>query len=339
VRLADVIRNKAPAMGGAAPGAPPPGAPGAAAAEAGLRVARALPVAGGPARELVERSRLQLDGSLAGLRRGAPLDLAPLAEMAAALTAALETDDAIMAYALEPRQTGPDLPRHMTNVAIFAIKIGMSVGFPREKLEAAGLAGLVHDVGIVAVPAEILDKPEGLSREEQQQLVQHPELGARIIRAAGPEYQWLATVVVQEHEREDGSGYPKGLRGDDIAELAKVVGISDVYEAITHPRPYRRRMSPLDAVKEIITSERRAFAEWVLKGLIRGLSTFPVGSLVRLNSREVGRVRSTNPAFPLRPVVEIVAGPAGEPLPAPRVVDLAQNSLLYILDSYTVEEE
>ncbi len=337
MRLDDLIRGKGPATEIAPTGAPLPDAA-AAAAEAGLRVARALPVAGGPTRELVERARLQLHGSLADPRRGAPLDLAPLAETAAALTDALEVDDAIMAHALEPRQTGPDLPRHMTNVAIFAIRIGMSAGFPREKLEAVGLAGLVHDVGVVTFPPEALDKPEELSREERQQLLQHPDAGARIIRAAGPEYQWLATVVAQEHEREDGSGYPKGLRGDDITELAKVVGISDVYEAITHPRPYRRRMSPLDAVKEIITSERRAFAEWVLKGLIRGLSTFPVGSLVRLNSREIGRVRSTNPAFPLRPVVEIVAGSSGEPLATPRVMDLSQNSLLYIVDSHTAEE-
>ncbi len=223
--------------------------------------------------------------------------------------------------------------------ALLQTRAGIEVvGEAGDGLEAVGLAGLVHDVGLVGLPGNLLDKPQGLSAEEQQLLLQHPEVGARIIRAAGPEYQWLATVVAQEHEREDGSGYPKGLRGEDIHELAKVVGIADVYEALTHPRPYRRRMSPLDAVKEIISLERRTFADWVLKGLIRGLSTFPVGSLVRLNSKEIGRVRATNPAFPLRPVVEIVAGPSGEAVAEPRVVDLSQNSLLFIVDSYTAEE-
>jgi HD-GYP domain-containing protein (c-di-GMP phosphodiesterase class II) len=276
--------------------------------------------------------------NLAALRAGGGLDMAPLAETASAMVASLEAGDALMAHALDPRPTGADLARHMVNVAIFAIKIGMCVGFPREKLAAAGLAGLVHDVGILALPNRLGDKPETLSAEELQLLKQHPEAGARLIRAAGPEYQWLATVVAQEHEREDGSGYPKGLRAEDIHELAKVVAMADVYESLTHPRPYRRRVSPLEAVKEIISSERRTFADWVLKGLIRGLSTFPVGSLVRLNSKEIGRVRATNPAFPLRPVVEILGGPSGEPLPSPRMVDLSQNSLLYIVDSYAAEE-
>jgi len=292
----------------------------------------------GPARELADRARTQVEASLAVLRSGGRLDLAPLAETAAAMVASLEADDALMAHALDPRPTGSDLARHMINVATFAIKIGMCVGFPREKLAAVGLAGLVHDVGVLSLPDRLADKTEDLTPEELQLLKQHPEAGARLIRAAGPEYQWLATVLAQEHEREDGSGYPKGLRGDDIHELAKVVAIADVYESLTHPRRYRRRVSPLEAVKEIITSERRAFADWVLKGLIRGLSTFPVGSLVRMNSKEIGRVRATNPAFPLRPVVEILGGASGEPLASPRVVDLAQNSLLYIVDSYTAEE-
>lgn len=334
MRLADLIRGK-PSGPAAAPA--PRAASERSAAEAGLRQAEAFPAVGGPSRELVDRGHAQVDRAVAAVRRGDTPDLAPLVELAGALVAALEVDDALLSHALDPRQTGSDLPRHMLNVAIFAVKIGMSAGFPREKLEAAALAGLAHDVGIAALSPDILDKAGALSPEEQQQLLQHPEVGARILRAAGPAHPWLATVVAQEHEREDGSGYPKGLRGEDIHELAKVVGISDVYEAITHPRPYRRRMSPLDAVKEIITAERRAFAEWVLKGLIRGLSTFPVGSLVRLNSREIGRVRATNPAFPLRPVVEVLAGPSGEPLPAPRLVDLAQNSLLYIVDSHSAE--
>jgi hypothetical protein len=90
---------------------------------------------------------------------------------------------------------------------------------------------------------------------------------------------------------------------------------------------------PFDAVKEIVTTHRNMFPTRILKGMIQGLSTFPVGSLVRLNSKEIVRVVATNPAFPMRPVVEIVAGPKGELQASPRRVDLAQNSLVYITDS------
>ena len=338
VRLADLIRNKPAGAVLASHGKMPGGSPAPPVRAAAGNVPAAAAPPAGAARELADGARTLVDKTLATLRAGGRLDLAPLAQTASALVASLEVDDALLAIALDPRPSGGDLARHMVNVAIFALKIGMSAGRPREELAAVALAGLVHDVGLLALPATLAEKAGNLSSEEIELLRQHPEKGASILRAAGPEYHWLATLVAQEHEREDGSGYPKGLRGDEIQALAKLLGIADAYESLTHPRPFRRRVSPLDAVKEIITSERRAFPDWALKALIRGLSTFPVGSLVRLNSKEIGRVVGTNPAYPLRPVVEMVAGPSGEPLTSQRVVDLSQNSLLHITDSYAAEE-
>jgi HD-GYP domain-containing protein (c-di-GMP phosphodiesterase class II) len=147
----------------------------------------------------------------------------------------------------------------------------------------------------------------------------------------------VAIVARHEQERQDGSGYPQGLKGDQIHEHAKVVGLADVYESLTHKRSYQKIRVPLDAVKEIVTTNRHMFPTRILKGLIQGLSTFPVGSLVRLNSKEIVRVVATNPAFPMRPVVEIIAGPKGERLASPRRVDLAQNSLVYITESATYD--
>jgi HD-GYP domain-containing protein (c-di-GMP phosphodiesterase class II) len=154
-----------------------------------------------------------------------------------------------------------------------------------------------------------------------------------MLQALGPEFERVAIVALHHHEREDGSGYPQGLKGDQIHEYAKIVGVADAYESLTHARPYQKMRVPIDAVKEIVTTNRHMFPTPILKGLIQGLSTFPVGSLVRLNSKEIVRVVATNPAFPMRPVVEIIAGPKGERLASPRRVDLAQNSLVYITDS------
>ena len=149
----------------------------------------------------------------------------------------------------------------------------------------------------------------------------------------GASFEWLANVALQEHEREDGSGYPKALREDEIHEYAKIVGLADAYESLTHFRPYRNKRSAFDAVKDLITAQRTRFPDGALKGLIRGLSTFPVGSHVRLNSMEIARIVATNPAFPLRPVIEIVAGPRGERLASPRRVDLSTNTLLYVTEA------
>ena len=143
---------------------------------------------------------------------------------------------------------------------------------------------------------------------------------------------------MQEQEREDGSGYPHGLKGEQIHKYAKVVGLADMYESMTHARPFHRLRVPFEAVKEIMSAERGKFPNQILRGLIQGLSTFPVGSLVRMNSKEIARVTATNPASPLRPVVEILTGPMGDLLATPRRVDLAQNSLMFITDAASPDE-
>ena len=262
-----------------------------------------------------------------------PFGVGPLLGVALGLVEAMMAGDALLTQALGGGETHLDLASHLVNVAIFAVKIGQGVGYGEEDLRRLALAGCLHDVGMVSIPRRILEKPGPLSPEELALVRQHPETGSRILQALGSEFEWLATVALQEQEREDGSGYPRGLQGDQIHDYAKIIGLADIYDALIHPRPYQKRRVPCDAVKDIMTSGRRVFPDRILKGLIQGLSTFPVGSLILLNSKEVACVVATNPALPLRPVVEILTGPQGERLPSPRRVDLAQNTLLYITAS------
>lgn len=258
-----------------------------------------------------------------------------LRRVMAGMVQALATSDALLLQAQEAGDPRVDLARHMVNVAVFALKIGQGAGCRDDELPWLGLAACLHDVGMVIVPRRILEKPEALSPDEMALVRQHPEKGFRILQTLGPEFEWLANVALQEHEREDGSGYPQGLAGDQIHEYAKIVGLADVYEALSHARPYRQMSSPVDVVKELISSQRRRFPDRILKGFIRGLSAFPVGSVVRLNSMEVGRVVATNPTLPLRPVVEVLQGSKGERLDPPRRLDLATNTLLFITGSYS----
>ena len=208
---------------------------------------------------------------------------------------------------------------------------------PRGEQAKAALAGLVHDVGMVRFPPDFVQVERALTAREQEELRRHPEEGYKILSRLGPAYKWLADVAHQEHEREDGSGYPRGLPGDQIVETARIVGLADIYESVTHPRPHRKAVVPFEAVREILTNERRRFRERALKGLLKGLSAFPVGSLVRLNTREVARVVTSNPAFALRPVVEVLFDVAGDRVQGRRI-ELAKNGLQYIVDSVTVHE-
>jgi hypothetical protein len=269
------------------------------------------------------------------LRSGKTCDVDALDAAVTALVESLAREDTLLVHALAGGGTHLDLPIQMVNVAILAVKIGQGVGYEQEDLRRLALAASVHDVGMVIVPRTILEKPGPLAADEVALIRQHPETGFRMLKTLGPAYEWLATVALHEHEREDGSGYPQGLQGDQIHEYAKIIGLADLYEALTHTRPYQKTRVSFDAVKEIMSADRNKFPNRILRGLIQGLSTFPVGSLVRLNSKEIARVVATNPAYPLRPVVEILKDPRGERLPSPRRVDLAQNSLLYITDTAT----
>ncbi len=282
--------------------------------------------------------RQEVANAVEAAARGKLVALDALEAVAQGLVESLATRDTLLARALMSRESHLDLPTHMVNVAILAIKIGQGIGYSPEELRRLALAACLHDVGMITVPRAIMDKYGGLSPDELALLRHHPERSFQMLQALGPEYRWLATVVLQEQEREDGSGYPHGLTGEQIHPYAKIIGLADMYESLTHERPHQRLRVPFEAVKEIMSADRSKFPNQILKGLIQGLSTFPAGSLVRLNSKEIARVVATNPAFPLRPVVEILTGPMGDAVPTRRRVDLAQNSLLRITDAASTEE-
>src|SRR3989337_1556235 len=116
------------------------------------------------------------------------------------------------------------------------------------------------------LPEALLRKADHLTPDEEGAILQHPQLGADLLRQClDPEEAWLVEVVLQHHEREHGQGYPRGLAGNTIHPYAKIIGLLDVYAALIHPRPYRRRLLPHEAVREIVRSKNDAFAGHLIK--------------------------------------------------------------------------
>lgn len=228
---------------------------------------------------------------------------------------------------------------HGINVAIFAIKIGIGLGYERDRLIELGLAALIHDIGMCKIPDEIVGKEGQLTDKEYALVKKHPQFGYDIIfNALGEKYKWLAIVVSQEQEREGGQGYPHGLMGSEIHEYAKVIGMVDVYEALSHPRPQRKRFLPYEATKVIVNSSKNMFPHRLIKVLITKLSCFPIGSYVILNSKAIGKVVETNETSPLRPVIEILYDSMGKKLTEKKIVKLQETPLLYITDSLFEED-
>ncbi len=151
------------------------------------------------------------------------------------------------ALALEARD--PYTAGHQKRVAKIARAIAEKLGFPQNRIEGIYMAALIHDLGKLSVPVEILSKPSRLSEIEFSLIKQHPQVGYDIIR--GIEFPWpLAEIVYRHHERIDGSGYPRGLSGDKMLEEAKIVAVSDVIEAMASDRPYRPALGIDAAVEE-----------------------------------------------------------------------------------------
>jgi HD-GYP domain-containing protein (c-di-GMP phosphodiesterase class II) len=219
---------------------------------------------------------------------------------------------------------------HQARVAVLAMTIGASVGYDHPRQVQLGIAGSLIDVGLWQVPESLLRRLDGLSADEQALYRSHPRLSVELIRRWSPPHEGLLEAVLQHHEREQGQGFPQGLPGAAVGQDAKVLGLVDTYTGLTMPPPPRPRLRPHEAIREIVRSKHEAFPSHLVKGLLSEISVFPPGTLVRLNTGEVGRVTAVNRNHPLRPRVEIVADGKGQRLASPKSTDLADAPFLYI---------
>lgn len=188
-----------------------------------------------------------------------------------------------------------------------------------ERLTQIGLGLLLHDIGKMAVPATILNKPGKLDAQEWEIMRTHPDAGAALLNPAviSP---LVISVVRSHHERWDGSGYPRGLVGPDISQFARIAAVADVYDAATSERPYKRAAPPCVGVGLITGGDGTAFDPQIVSMFRRCVFPYPVGTEVTLSDGMIGVVTTVDPAEPEAPIVRIPA-PDG---PLELRVDMAQ---------------
>ena len=226
---------------------------------------------------------------------------------------------------------------HSIHVAVYALKIGDGLGYRRNSLIGLGVASLLHDVGMAVLPPDIFSKGR-LDEQDVERVRQHPLQAHDILSRLGDDYSWLTEIALQEHEREDGSGYPHELRGNQIHTYAKTIGVANTYAGLTRSRPERRGLLPFDAVKEITQNYRRKFDPRVVRVLLQKLSAFPVGSLIRLNSGVIGQVVETDEAYPLRPAIRVLYDVQGRKAEENRVLQLRDHPILHIMGAIYEED-
>jgi putative nucleotidyltransferase with HDIG domain len=203
---------------------------------------------------------------------------------------------------------------HMVNVSVLAMAQARSLNMEGPLLREFGFAALMHDIGKVHTPQEVLNKPDKLNKEEFDIMQRHVVDGAHILRRT-PEMPALAPIVAFEHHlRQDLSGYPGNIGHRELNLCTQIVSIADVYDALRSTRVYREGL-PSDRIKSIMgKKDDPAFNQKLLRRFINLIGLFPVGTLVRLNTEQIGLVTHEHPTDPFRPQVKIIRDRDGGPL-------------------------
>jgi len=243
------------------------------------------------------------------------MDAPSLQALASEMRAAVKKD-AAAALNLEPAAEGSYLSQHARNVSKLAMFLAARHGLSEPTVQAVGLCGLLHDAGMDCLPHDFLWLDRPLTQEEFRTVRMHPARGAEYVRqhyAFGSLLDSVVPAVVeQHHERSDGSGYPRGLAGDRIHDLARILAVADSYEAMVTPRPFRAARHPADAMRLLLlqgwhSPKPALYDRNVLKTFVCASSLYPVGCSVLLGDGRRGRVVEAGPD-PRRPVVEILSG-------------------------------
>ncbi len=241
------------------------------------------------------------------------------------------------------RTEGTVLEVHNINACIVAMVTGKNLGLPAGELVLLSMAALLFDLGMVRVNPKIFAKKGDLSSKDRSSIQHHVEHGVEIIEKAirdefPQECEYITTAIMQHHERENGQGYPNKLRGDQIAQSAKIVGLADTYEAMCHVRFYRDRQTTYRALQEVVAMKKTFFDPAILRAMVNELTFFPPGCYVRLNTDEIGVVIDTSPQHSMRPKVKILVDAEGSPLPTPKTVDLVDSPFIYIAKAIDDED-
>lgn len=219
---------------------------------------------------------------------------------------------------------------HMVNVAVLSVMTGISLGYNELKLRDLGVGALLHDLGKVKIDENIYNKADKLTDEEFEHVKQHASYGFDLVRNMEAVNVLCAHVAYQHHERFDGQGYPRGLRGKEIHDFARIVALADVYDALTADRPYRRAMLPYHAVEYLVAMGGTQFDPELTSVFVEHIAIYPVGTFVELNTKEKAIVVTVNKLHKTRPVVRVLTEADGARLKQPVELDLLISPTYFI---------
>lgn len=214
---------------------------------------------------------------------------------------------------------------HSLNVCVLSLTFGRSLGLKKEELNELGLGALLHDIGKMKTPLEVLNKPGKLTPEEFEVMKTHPLDGYDLLRQDKNISSEVLSIVKSHHERLSGDGYPDKLSENNISYFTKIVSITDVYDAVTSDRVYHDGMTPHEALKKLYEWMPGNFDSNLMQAFIRTIGIYPVGSVVELKTGHIGIVVKLNDEHRLKPVVMLIMNRDKDYYPRRKLINLASK--------------
>ncbi len=274
-----------------------------------------------------ESAAVVLDRAFSAMRKGRNADMSSVQEAVTPLIDGVFRNKEAVAALVRMKEKGDYLYYHGIAMAVWAAIIGRQLGLGRLPLVKLVTGCAMADIGMTHLPEAMLNRVGPLNAEELALMRQHPEIGAAAVRKNGHvDFETLA-IIESHQDRLDGSGYPKGLKGGQIPVVARIAGLVDAYAAMLTERPWAPARSSSEATQELIDVKDVLFQGALIEQFIQAIGVFPTGTLVELNTGEVGIVVRQNASRRLKPELVIVLDDAKAHLDRPLLLDLGAEGL------------
>ena len=262
------------------------------------------------------------------IRLGRPFEVDRVDEIVVDMVESIVRNPDALMWVARLREQDASTYGHGLQVSVYLTSFGRHLGFPKEQLAMLAQIGLLLDIGKIRLPKELLEKQGKLSDDEFAIAKKHVDHSLDIL-AGTPNFDApVLEAIGQHHERLNGSGYPKGLQGDEISIYGRMAGITDCFAALIKRRPYADAVSSYEALRSLTSWGGELFQEALVQQFVSSVGVFPVGSLIELSTGEVAVVVAHNKVRRLKPRVLIVTGPDKTPAPHPTMVDLLYDPKL-----------
>lgn len=269
----------------------------------------------------------EIKSIMARIAAGASIDMTRVRKVTDSIFEGIYSNRDIIGALNEVRSAGEYTYTHYINVSFISMMIGKWMNCSDRVVRHLIQAGLLHDIGKCKVPREIVMKPDKLTKEEFDQMKKHPIHGYNLLKEINTIHEDVLAGVLMHHEREDGTGYPTGVSSEKINLIAKIVGVADIYDAMTSERIYKKRQSPFEVFELMQNDSYGKLHPVILDTFISHMCMYYIGSKVRLDNGEIGEVVFINSRSVSRPIIKV----------NDQYIDLSQESNLKIEEMLPIE--